>query len=284
MLGFGYRHIERLVVSTGLLLAVCCGTVDASVIGYWRFEEGSGTSFNDSSGLGNHGTFHNGASFSTDVPVNPVPRNGLGNQYSAAFDGVDDYGRVAHNASFDITSQITLEAWIKMDADSVNNYAIVARQYGTDTKDSFILGVRRGVVNGPQNLLFGLGDASGGQHYIDSAFSPVLGQWYHVAGTWDGSTMKTFINGVQIDSLAFSGTIGYAVDEDVYIGVNDEGTPNLGAFWDGNIDEVRISDVALNPDQFLNSPVPEPATIAVWSVLGLCGVGYGLRRKMRKTS
>ena len=32
------------------------------------------------------------------------------------------------------------------------------------------------------------------------------------------------------------------------------------------------------------NPVPEPATVAVWSVLGLCGVGYGLRRKKRKTS
>ena len=32
------------------------------------------------------------------------------------------------------------------------------------------------------------------------------------------------------------------------------------------------------------NPVPEPATIAVWSILGLCGVGYGLRRRKRKTS
>ena len=32
------------------------------------------------------------------------------------------------------------------------------------------------------------------------------------------------------------------------------------------------------------NPVPEPATIAVWSILGLCGVGYGVRRKMKKTA
>lgn len=32
------------------------------------------------------------------------------------------------------------------------------------------------------------------------------------------------------------------------------------------------------------NPVPEPATIAVWSVLGLCGIGYGVRRKMRRAA
>ncbi len=31
-------------------------------------------------------------------------------------------------------------------------------------------------------------------------------------------------------------------------------------------------------------PVPEPATIAVWSLIGLCGVGYGVRRRMKKTA
>ena len=35
---------------------------------------------------------------------------------------------------------------------------------------------------------------------------------------------------------------------------------------------------------YVLTAVPEPSTIAVWSVLGLCGVGYGLRRKKRKTS
>jgi hypothetical protein len=33
-----------------------------------------------------------------------------------------------------------------------------------------------------------------------------------------------------------------------------------------------------------SSLVPEPTTIAMWSLLGLCGVGYGLRRKNKKTS
>ena len=47
--------------------------------------------------------------------------------------------------------------------------------------------------------------------------------------------------------------------------------------WDTDFIEFYVGDSEANP-------VPEPATVVVWSVLGLCGVGYGLRRKKRKTS
>ena len=42
---------------------------------------------------------------------------------------------------------------------------------------------------------------------------------------------------------------------------------------------IRIDNVKL---EFLANPVPEPATIAVWSILGLSGIGYGVRRKVKK--
>ena len=120
----------------------------------------------------------------------------------------------------------------------------------------YMLAMRRSVRNGPQNLYFGLADLSGVNHTIDAPFSPTLGTWHHVAGTWDGTTMRAYVDGVEVGNRPFSGTIGYGANEDVYIGVNDEGTPRLGAWWNGNIDEVRISDTALNPTQFLNHPNP----------------------------
>ena len=33
-----------------------------------------------------------------------------------------------------------------------------------------------------------------------------------------------------------------------------------------------------------NNAVPEPATLAVWSIVGLCGVGFGIRRRMKKAA
>jgi hypothetical protein len=49
--------------------------------------------------------------------------------------------------------------------------------------------------------------------------------------------------------------------------------------WLGNIDEVRISDSALNPSQFLFAPVPEPATASLALLGGLAS--WALRRKVK---
>ncbi len=60
------------------------------------------------------------------------------------------------------------------------------------------------------------------------------------------------------------------------------GDPRM-AQWARNY-EYNPPDAKVFEIQLYSNAVPEPATIAVWSILGLCGVGYGLRRKMRRAS
>jgi hypothetical protein len=63
-----------------------------------------------------------------------------------------------------------------------------------------------------------------------------------VAGTYDGSTLRLFVNGVQVASTPVSGPIGSSSGP-VRIGGN-----NLwGEFFQGRIDEVRIYNRALTP-------------------------------------
>lgn len=82
----------------------------AYAVGIWRFEEGQGSTAYDSSGYGNNGKLGDG----TCTP-------GFGNcpnwttgilGYALSFDGTDDYVQVVHSASLNITSAITLEAWV----------------------------------------------------------------------------------------------------------------------------------------------------------------------------
>jgi hypothetical protein len=83
--------------------------------------------------------------------------------------------------------------------------------------------------------------------------------------TYDGSTASLYLDNSLIGSVyapGFNGTgsMTGAIGNDSYL---------IGSPFQGNIDEFRISDVALTPDQFLNV-VPEPSS-GLLLVLGLFG-------------
>ena len=116
------------------------------------------------------------------------------------------------------------------------------------------------------------------------------GEWVHVAGTWDGSTgdMKLFVDytevaASQVGSLptSLTGTLsGSSNDGPVGIGALvrypdsiESGDNATGQFLDGYLDELRISDQALLPSQF----IPEPATAG----LALIGSALMLGRRRR---
>ncbi len=87
-------------------------------------------------------------------------------------------------------------------------------------------------------------------------------QWYHVAMVWDGSTITFYVNGVQSHDLGtnhqtaipFSGPIAdstYSLGIGAIVRDNVNPPANSGSFFFGRIDEIRISDAALSPGQFL---------------------------------
>ncbi|MHC4113414.1 MAG: hypothetical protein ACYSUY_20265, partial [Planctomycetota bacterium] len=88
------------VVVLGLSMSVAEGA-DPSLVGWWRFDEGSGTTAYDTSDYGNDGTLQNG----------PLWVNG----YLATalqFDGVDDFVDVPHAAILTVDTEVTVMAWI----------------------------------------------------------------------------------------------------------------------------------------------------------------------------
>jgi hypothetical protein len=87
---------KRTLVSIAVSLALALlgsGPALADTVGYWRFEEGSGTTVADSSGNGNAGTLLDGAGHSTDAPA-----FGVTNTASVALDGVDDTVEIPDDA------------------------------------------------------------------------------------------------------------------------------------------------------------------------------------------
>jgi hypothetical protein len=203
--------------------------LEPNLIAWWKFDEGEGDTAYDSAG-NNDGTLTNG-------PVwTPSGING-----SLSFDDVDDYVEVADDDCLDITDEITLSAWIRpRNTSAVDEQFIVSKW---DVSSSY--GMRLESAN-PRFFLMA-GSSKIAKTYTDLNTSPDV--WAHVVATWDGQTMKAYLNGtVSEQNEPFAGIINIS-DAPVAIGFNPGYDGGLGgAYFDGMIDDVRIYDRALSPN------------------------------------
>lgn len=71
------------------------------------------------------------------------------------------------------------------------------------------------------------------------------GVWYHVAGVWNGTTLKVFVNGVQVGSKSSTFAPGTGTS-DVFIGRGGDGS----GYFNGLIDKVRITADAIYTSNF----------------------------------
>ena len=195
-----------------------------SLIGWWKLDETSGLLARDSSGRENHGTLYNmaGSEWTSGITDGALE-----------FDGTEDYIAVSNSSSLQLTNALTLTAWIKGDAwGSGSSVNIVARK-GEGNPNNYQLAVADGQVS-----LY-LDDSDGNGFRGDTVLN--TGQWYHVAATWDGSTVRVYLDGVLDNDPPDSYTSPLATDSrPLYIGGRE------GADWfDGIIDDVRIYNRAL---------------------------------------
>lgn len=160
----------------------------------------------------------------------------LSAQNGLHFDGVDDKVDCGLASAVQITGNtITLEAWIKADSWTNNVWEgnIINKEQNTGTSGGYMLRVGDG---GKLNM--NLGDGNWNELTTPNAVL-TLNTWHHVAGTYDGTEMKLYVDGVAVDSVNYSITIS-----------NSTAPLLLGAhsiwnrFFVGAIDEVRIWDVA----------------------------------------
>lgn len=196
------------------------------LVSHWKFNEGSGTTAYDSAG-DNDGALKNGAGYATDGVCG----------YALELDGEDDYCEVPDDDTLDITDEITIEAWINPEVTSVR-YVVqkgwFAGQTGVGGVYSLDLfpGKLRGVLVEPDGTFHGL---------VGTTIIKI-GEWQHIAMTWDGSTQKVYYNGNLENSASFTGSIATSTGE-VLIG-------RYGSlYFEGLIDDVRIYNKGLTADE-----------------------------------
>jgi RHS repeat-associated protein len=200
----------------------------SGLVAAYGFEEGegSGSTVNDTSGDDNHGT------------ISGATRTVLGKSRSGlVFDGVDDSVAVPDSASLDLTTGMTLSAWVKPDTISGRPQDLIFKERGSD--GSYALG-----ADGPGGSQPRTGFSRVGGWQMATAPTPLTaGQWAHVAGTWDGQSLKLYVDGTLVRTEARTGPIVTSGDP-LRIG----GTAVFGTnrFFDGTIDEVRVYNHALS--------------------------------------
>ncbi|RKT47467.1 glucose/sorbosone dehydrogenase [Thiocapsa rosea] len=207
------------------------------LVGHWTFDEGAGSAAQDSSGNGNDG-----------ILINSTWGTGRYGQAVALSGNNDSHVSVPGSSTLNaFTDQITISAWAFPTQPISGFVAVVNRQIGTIAHpDQFYLGF--GPQNGIMRYKWEIGTTSGeGNIYRGS---PDSNRWIHLAGTYNGSTMRLYVDGVEIGSVPMTGTIRVD-DNPITIGAEENGSvlyDVVGTFA-GLIDEVRVYDRALSASQ-----------------------------------
>ena len=77
-----------------------------------------------------------------------------------------------------------------------------------------------------------------GEKYLPSTSDATLGEWHHLVATYDGSTMKLYVNGTLENSLSISGTVANSDVEEKAFWLGGQAGGDY--HWDGTLDEVAI--------------------------------------------
>lgn len=227
---------SRLAASAVSLLLAANGF--ATLVGYWNFDEGVGTSLTDHSGYGHAGWL-----------VNEQPNTWILGPSSGAlyFDGTVGPTctrvEIGDSLLLRLSNSVTFAAWIR--CDNISRDAPILAKEGPGGALSYWFG-----VFGPSGAgnWGGLFDQDGWQTWdFGGRYQGAVpqGQWVHVAMTWNGSQVQYYKNGTPTNSLSWGGVI-HPSNARLFIGSNSEYTfeSNRTAFQ-GAVDEVHVYDHAI---------------------------------------
>lgn len=193
-------------------------------VAYWRLGETSGTAAIDETATVN-GTYAGGytrgvaGALAADTD-RAVDLNGISGRIS-----------VPNVAALNLTSQVSIEAWVNPDSVTGTRWIV--------NKNTFYY-----LYIDNNTTYFGIRTPTAAYLFISKTGLVTLGGWQHLVGTYDGTKMVLYRNGVIAVEASVTGAIG-TTTTGVTIGAVD----GTGSFFDGSIDEVAIYNRSLTAAQ-----------------------------------
>ncbi len=254
------------LVSFVLVLSVALmGTARAELVGWWRFDEGSGTTAYDFSGFGNDGALQNDAGWGVGYLSNS----------SILLDGDDDFVEVPHADILTVDNEVSVMAWIntsRLEVPGAGYAGIIAK--GNSTRSYSLYTTAAGPLH------FSTTSTATNAYVGTTSSIPVpLDEWVHVAAVvvdgghiyyMNGEPAGTGGSGIELPGDADSDT--------VVIGRTHEGTNRS---FIGLIDDARIYNHAVTQEDiqiimegvdwpFAIGPTPADGTLHedTWVSLG----------------
>jgi glucose/arabinose dehydrogenase len=196
------------------------------------FSEGQGTTAFDASGNGNNAELRNGTGWGPG-------RIGGG----LALDGTNDLAAIANSPSLAFSDGLTVAGWTRRTAAPAGWHNLVSRQHTTTNADQLFLAFKGATP------YFGVNTPNGGVVKAGTGSVP-LGEWVHLAGTYDGARIILYVNGVERARIAKTGAL-VPSSRPVLLGANANGPDPLAGseFLAGGLDGVRLYSRALSPGE-----------------------------------
>ncbi len=203
--------------------AVVTAAVPAGLVAALGFDEGTGTGTADRSGNGNNGTIANATWVAGKY----------GNALS--FNGSNSWVTVADSNSLDLTTGMTVEAWVNPSALGAAYRTVVFKEQ-TGNEVFSLYGAQSGSGQVPTGEAF-----IGGYKNASGTSALALNSWTHLAESYDGSSLRLYVNGTLVATTAAPGALT------VSNGALRIGGNNIwGEYFAGLIDEVRVYNRALS--------------------------------------
>jgi len=193
------------------------------LVGWWRFDEGSGSTAADNLGADNTGILTSLYSSPAALPVWRDGRFGKALTFNAANEAVS----IEDAANLQPANECTISAWIKP---YTSTGTVFGREYSTVGDDSYV------VWYSAANTISHFTQAA--TAISNATFIPA-DTWYHIAAVKRGANIYIYKNGTQVATGAAPATITYTAGKKVFIGADDNDNNNApdGSF-NGIIDNV----------------------------------------------